>query len=306
MIRIFSGKRHRRGGRNFMTSIKPFFSKLKLFNFFIKLTVAFVIILNNSAVFANYTDKSLSHNNIRQTGNPITICTDTNFWYPFIFIRNHKVIGLQIDIINKALRNLGFDPQFEPTSWQNCLELAKEGKVDAVATVSYRDERAAYLHYPPGAAVDRKSPWRVTEVEYVVITPLKNEKGLENHYIFNGDVKTIPGPVRVTEHYSVVADLKKEGLTVKEGKNALANFKSLVKEQTGSVVDLIEVAQHFANQSEFSNQYIVQKRPLNLKSYYLAFSRKNTIKQEDIQRIWKEIATVRDNQDLMAEFLKKY
>lgn len=238
--------------------------------------------------------------------NRITICTDTNFWYPFTFIKNHEATGLHIDIIDKALRNLGFAPQYQPTSWQNCLDLAKEGKVDAVATASYRDDRANYLNYPAGAAVDRKSPFRVTEVEYVVITPRMNKAGTLNTYQFDGNVKTLPTPVRVPQRYSVAEDLRKEGLTVVEGKNALADFKSMLQDGTGSVVDLAEVAEHFATQPEFSDKYVVQKKPLNLKSYYLAFSKRGHITPEQAKLIWQAIANVRNDSSQMTEFLKKY
>lgn len=247
---------------------------------------------------------STSANSSKQT---ITICSDVNFWYPFTYVRNHQAKGLHIDIIRSSLQNLGYDPIFKPMSWKQCLDQAKEGKVDAVATASYRDNRSAYLNYPPGAAVDRKSPWRVTEVEYVVITSSKNEKNQINHYEFNGDVKTLPQPVRVPANYSVAEDLRREGLKVEEGKNSLANFKNLLKQNTGSVVDLIEVADYYAkNISGFANKYDIQKKPLNLKSYYLAFSKKSPIPNEDIKRIWEEIAHIRDDQKLMHKFLDNY
>lgn len=270
-----------------MQNIKKFI--FGLFNF----SLILLILFNSTFVFAEINHK-------------IIICTDANFWYPFTFVRNHQAAGLHIDIISKALRNLGYEPQFKPASWQACLDLAKAGKIDAIATASYRDDRAIYLEYPSGAAVDIKSPWRVTDVEYSVITPLRNKEDKKVLYEFTGNVKTIPQPVRVPAKYSVASDLKKEGLTVEEGKNSLANFKSLVKEKTGSVVDLAGVAKYYAAQPQFADKYIIQKKPFNLKSYYLAFSKKSSIKRDDMKIIWKEIANVRENTETLSEFFKKY
>ncbi len=236
----------------------------------------------------------------------ITICTDTNFWYPFTYVKNQKASGLHIDIIRTTLHNLGFEPIFMPTSWKECLQNAKLGIVDAVATASYLEERSSYLDYPEGAAVDRRSPWRVTQVGYRVITAATNAKGVKNSYTFEGDYKTIPQPVRVPVHYSVFQDLQKEGLLVKEGKNSYAIFKTLLKEKTGSIVDVEEVAKQFGTRPEFAGNLVIQKRPLNSKSYYLAFSKGGSIPRRDQDRIWKEMAKVRDNDAIMGKFLSKY
>ena len=239
-------------------------------------------------------------------GNKISICTDTNFWYPFTFVRNNQVMGLHVDIIDKALRDLGYEPSFVASDWTTCLNNAKQGLVDGVATASYLDDRATYLNYPQGAATDKLSPMRVTQVEYVVITPTENAKGEKNTYKFSGDLQSIPTPIRVPKNYAVANDLKQAGLTLKEGPHSLDNFKDLLKDHEGSVVDLEEVAEYLNTQPEFSGKLEVQRKPLNLKSYYLAFSKKGSIKPKEAEQIWQEIAKVRDDTSLMADYLKKY
>jgi hypothetical protein len=72
------------------------------------------------------------------------------------------------------------------------------------------------------------------------------------------------------------------------------------------VIDVEEVAKLFETQPTFAGKLVIQKRPLNNKSYYLAFSQKSTLTPEQEQKIWNAIAIVRNNPTLMAEFLKKY
>lgn len=239
-----------------------------------RILVGLCLIFTSTLLFAN--DK-------------ITICTDTNFWYPFTYVKNQEAVGLHIDIISKALRNIGLEPIFKPSSWKECLSNAKLGVVDAVATASYQDDRTTYLNYPEGAAVDQKSPWRVTQVGYVVITPATNKEGTPNVYKYEGDFKSIPQPVRVPAHYSVIRDLEKEGLTVKKGKSSLENFKQLVKDRTGSVIDVEEVAEHFGTQPEFSEKLVIQQKPLNHKSYYIAFSKAGKVKTNEAEKIGKPL-----------------
>jgi polar amino acid transport system substrate-binding protein len=238
--------------------------------------------------------------------NKIIICTDTNFWYPFTYVKNQEPVGLHIDIIRAALRDLGYEAQFKATSWKQCLRDAEHGLVDAVATASYRDDRAAYLNYPEGAAVDKKSPWRVSQVSHVLVTSAFDKQGNKNTYHFNGNFKQVPEPVRVPIHYSVVKDLEKEGLKVREGKNSLYNFEQLAQEHTGSVVDIEDVALHFGAQPQFANKLTIQKKRLNYKSYFLAFSKSGSVKRDESEVIWERIAKIRDNPKQMATFLKKY
>ena len=238
--------------------------------------------------------------------NKIVICTDTNFWYPFTFLKNKEPVGLHIDIMRTALRDLGYEAQFKATSWKQCLSDAEHGRVDGVATASYRDDRAAYLNYPEGAAVDKKSPWRVSQVGYVLVTSAFDKQGKKNTYHFDGNFKKVPEPVRAPIHYSVVKDLEKEGLKVREGKNSLYNFKQLAQERTGSVVDIEDVALHFGTQPQFAGKLTIQKKRLNHKSYFLAFSKSGSVKRDESEIIWATIAKIRDNPKHMAEFLKKY
>lgn len=235
---------------------------------------------------------------------PITICTDTNFWYPFTFVKNQQATGLHIDIIETAFDNLHLQPLFKTATWSECLDQAKMGTVDAVATASFQPERTAFLLYPKDAE-NPQSDWRVTQVEYKVITPA-TRNNQPNTYIFEGDVTTLPEPVRAPKDYSIVKDLERSSLKVEPGQTSLDNLRSLVKDQSGSMVDLSETIEYLSTNPEFSEQVIIQKRPLNRKSYFLAFSKQGSVSESQAEQIWNEIAVVRNNTGLMAEFLKKY
>ena len=235
-----------------------------------------------------------------------TICTDTNFQFPFSFMKDQKPIGLHIDIIDAALHSLGITPRYEPTIWSGCLDRTKAGSVDAVATAAYMDERALYLYYPLDALNNDKSSWRLTQVQYKVITSLLDNNGNVNHYQFDGHIENIPEPVRVPTGYFIVHDLQKARLKVQEGATSLDNFKSLLKDRTGSVVDLAEVAEQLSLQPQFANQFHIHPQPLVVKSYYLAFSKGGHVNLAQAQKVWDAIAKVREDKALMAMFLKKY
>lgn len=139
-----------------------------------------------------------------------------------------------------------------------------------------------------------------------MITAAENQKGEKNTYVYNGDLKTIPNPVRISTGYSIIENLDQAGLKVEENSSSLDNFKKLVKEKTGSVIDLEDMTKYLSTQPKFNKQLIISSEPIVSKSYYLGFSKKGKINEEDQNKIWQEIAKVRENPSVMTEFLKKY
>ena len=75
----------------------------------------------------------------------ITLCTDNNFWYPFVYMQNGQVQGLHIDIINQALITQNCVAEYKPMSWADCQDAARFGIVDGIATISYDPARAKEL-----------------------------------------------------------------------------------------------------------------------------------------------------------------
>lgn len=246
-----------------------------------------------------------------KAGTAITVCTDSNFWYPFTYVKQDtkQASGLHIDIITKALKEAGYEPIYKPMPWKQCLKEAKIGLVDAIATVSYKEDRSNFLDFPKDAATqepDAKSKERVTQVEYVVVTPALDARGNRDTYSYQGDIKTIPNPVRIPAGYSIVDTLELAGLKVEENPSSIVNFKKLVKEKKGSVIDLNDVTKHLNTQAEFSGKLKVSDKPIFSKSYFLAFTKKGNVKEDSQKKIWAEIAKVREDSTQMGQFLEKY
>lgn len=231
----------------------------------------------------------------------ITVCSDSNFWYPFTFVKDGRSAGLHIDIITKALNNLGHHIEFKPLPWKRCLADAKQGIVDGVATASYDDKRTGFLYYPADAPSVLKSDHRVMQVEYVVVT------SADNHYVFDGDVTTLPQPVRTPRGYSIADDLRKQGVEVDD--RAVGdenNIKKLLRHDKGSVIMIPEMLDVFNEQDVYQGRLKVSALPLKSKSYYLAMSKGTALSAEMREAIWDEIARVREDAAFMLEVTAKY
>ena len=230
----------------------------------------------------------------------IKIAADQNMWYPFSFEENGVAKGLHIDIVTLALENLGYLSTFHPLPWKRCLLETKYGKYDAIISGSYKPERAEFLYYPQDASFAVKSDYRITQVEYSIITLI------DNPYEFDGDMKSIPHPVRATLGYSIVDNLKKEGIPVIETPGDFNSFKMLLRDRTGCIVTLPEIANMLMRQPNYQRKFYLSRKSFKSKSYFLVFSKKSLISKAKQEKIWNEIKKIREDNELMGEILKKY
>jgi len=231
----------------------------------------------------------------------IKICMDESDWYPFTIVKNGKGVGIHIDIIKEALSNLGYTYTFRIMPWKRCLNEAKQGHFDAVATASFNQSRAEFLDYPKGAAKEHKSSYRVMQVEYVVVT-LRDDS-----YKFDGDIKTIPRPIRAPRGYSIVGDLEKQGLVVDDNSaNDEINIKKLLREGRGSVVVIPEMVRMLSQQLAYKNKLTISEIPWKSKSYFLPFSKLSHLSDSAKTLIWSEIKKTREDALFMSQSAEKY
>lgn len=235
------------------------------------------------------------------SNNVIKVCLDESEWYPFTLVKSGKATGIHIDIITKALSNLGYVVEYRPMPWKRCLAEASQGRIDGVATASYKDERAEFLYFPADADTAKQSEYRVMQVEYVVVTTA------QENYRFEGDIKTIPQPVRAPRGYSIVSDLSKQGLKVDD--NAASdeiNIRKLLRERRGSVVVIPELVRKLSQLPEYQNKITISDVYWKSKSYFFPIAKHSVLSERQRRRIWSEIRKIREDAPFMATVSEKY
>ncbi|NNG02363.1 MAG: transporter substrate-binding domain-containing protein [Desulfobacteraceae bacterium] len=231
----------------------------------------------------------------------LRVGTDQNFWYPFTYTDQGKASGIHIDIAAQALKNLGFRAEFIPLPWKRCLEQMRQGKLDAVVSASYKPDRAPYLFYPADAASTDESKWRITQVAYVVIT------GIDDPYEYTGDVQSLPLPVRAPLGYSIVDDLKAQGVTVLTAPDTQLCMSQLIRSGRGTVITPPQNADRFNTDGNFTGKIKIHSQPISSKSYFMVFAKKNQkLDENTITSIWTEIARLRRDKSYMAALFGRY
>ncbi|OUS32554.1 hypothetical protein A9Q99_00325 [Gammaproteobacteria bacterium 45_16_T64] len=229
----------------------------------------------------------------------ISICSDSNFWFPYTFEIEGESKGLHVDIVNAATNRIDVKATMEPLPWKRCLYSAEKGVYDAVISASYKDKRSKYLFYPTDASGAEKSKYRITQVGYTILSSNSDS------FNFDGDFSKIPEPVRVPFGYSIAEDISKHGLLVETSTKGIRNnLRNLIKSNMGSIVTTLDMAELIS--SDKSKDLHVSHKPISSKSYFMAFSKKTSL--TDVQRIniWKSIAAVRQDPKVMHELISIY
>jgi len=228
----------------------------------------------------------------------VKICTDTNYWYPYTFMQEGKSTGLHIDIVTRVFSEMGISLEFTPLPWKRCLAETRFGVYDAVVSASYKVDRAPFYHYPDDAEKAR-SDYRITQVEYTVISPI------ETKYDYINDLSTLPQPVTISLGYSVVDELKRHNLQTRiSPKSSLDDAKLLLRYRKGSMVAARSVAKIIV--AAHPDELYLSKGSFHSRSYHLIFSKKSEVGAADRQQIWKRLAKIREDEVLMRQLMTSY
>ena len=230
----------------------------------------------------------------------IHVCVDDD-WFPYTFKENGKAVGIHVDIVRKAIENLGDTVELAPLPWKRCLSLGQSGKVAAVMSASYKDERAEFAYYPNDAKTAKMSKGRIDQVEHVLVTRH------DDPYEFNKDWTTIPQPVGVGGMgSSITGELRKQGLQVIENNTKTGGLSMLMLKRVNSISFNPLQAKHSNSTGEFKGKLKINKIPLRSKSYFIIFSKKGDVSQEQREEIWESLSKVRSDEKFMLNTFDKY
>lgn len=226
-------------------------------------------------------------------------CSD-RYWYPFLYTQDDQARGILYDIVKKALESLKIKALIEPVPFRRAIVNARRGKVDGVVAVGFQPDLSQVLDYPPGAEKDIESPWRIMQVDHVVVSLA------EDNYEFEGDLKTLPPPVRLLRSAPIVDDLSKAGIEVQEVREDVQNFLKLSRDRKGVIITTSVVAEKMNRDPRFKGRIKIHATSVASHSYYLAFSKNIRLSPEDKKRIWKEISRWRDDYIFMLQVFSQY
>ena len=227
---------------------------------------------------------------------PVRVCIDTNFWAPFTFAINGKAGGLHVEVARQAFERLHEAVSFHAAPWNRCIADGRAGLFDAVLSAAFNPSRTDDFLFPADADA-AMSKWRVTQVDYVVVVRAADV------FDWDGHDEDLPMPVGLPLGYAEVDYLRRQNIDVTTATKYGDLFRLLARGRVRSLILPRQTADMFLAGAGFETDLALLARPVRSTSYFLMVAQRGSLGEERAQKIWDEIAAIRDNEKLMADLL---
>ncbi|MDM8550503.1 transporter substrate-binding domain-containing protein [Desulfobacterales bacterium HSG2] len=183
-------------------------------------------------------------------------------WPPYIFIKDRKVEGILIDIVNEACKRLNIDPKFRFLPWKRALMYMRKGKADALLSPIYTEERAEFMYYPSEPVNMEKTvflTWKGSGIKVNGLDDLKNKLiGVVRGYSHGSEFDNYPGLKKLpcNDDRQLVKILAKKRIDIAVGEAGVLQF---IAKQTGTQVEVIHVLNETPGYITFSRKALGPK-----------------------------------------------
>ncbi|WP_338845503.1 transporter substrate-binding domain-containing protein [Massilia sp. W12] len=213
---------------------------------------------------------------------------------PPYFIGDGEQIPAKPGVTPELMRLLetkipGLKVQLQRMPWKRCLSSLQSGESDAVVA-SFNKERRSLGHYPmKGEAPD--PALRIDTKAYFLYSHVKSKISWNGRQ-FSG----VNGAIGAPLGYSIVEDLKNQGLAVEESKSAQQLLEKLSLQRVAAVALLERVGDALLQDGAYPH-ILKHPAPLAGKDYYVLLSQTFVSKYPAMARqIWQAVAQLREQE----------
>lgn len=207
--------------------------------------------------------------------------------------------GIAVEMVETAAKACGVAVSFARYPGGRLLALAGENTIDGVVMLSYNRERLAIAAYPmKGSAAD--PDFQIASLSYAFYVRADSEIGWDGM-----EITGLAKPVGANLGWSIVDDLKKDGLAVEPAKDTANNFNKLLGERIDAVATHTTIGDAYLAHHGLAGKVKRLEPPISTKPYYLVLSRAwHDSHPAASQCLWQSIADQR-RQDMPA-LLERY
>lgn len=219
---------------------------------------------------------------------PLTFCLEKADVRPW---RTQEGGGLNIELLNRAAKQLHLQFIYQGMPWKRCLAQLKSNEVQGAIGASFKAERLEMGVYPGTAKPDASK--RLNFDRYVVIRRRDSKVSWDGK-----SFQHLDGPVGIQLGYSIGDHLKSLGVPVDDGSQRPNEL--LLKLIAGRIPAAAmldgEASTSLNNDPKLLAQVEVLPTPLTEKPYFLMLSHAFVKSQPQLaQNIWNAIQEVRNS-----------
>lgn len=218
---------------------------------------------------------------------PWTVCFEDRDIPPW---RTRSGTGLNIDLLEAASRQIGLRLRYVALPWRRCQSGVAKGEIDGLFAISHSGEREPLWVYPPDEP-DR-ARFRMFRDGYVLL----RRRG-DAVAVSGGRVVGLDGRIGAQPGYSVVADLRQQGLDVDDGTPEPARIvRKLLEGRLGAAALGMNDWRDLQAQDEPALDGVeALAEPLVEKDYFLVVSHRRYVHSpRAVNALWDAIAAKRD------------
>jgi polar amino acid transport system substrate-binding protein len=197
---------------------------------------------------------------------------------PFEYEENGKPAGINVQLIDLVMKEMGRDYEIIFPEDERSLDLARKGEIDIVMSVSYKESREDFLIYPDGFHNEQAERFMWSS-EYVFFTTSNNIDAFDiDSYedIRNQDLK-----VGVISGVSYNQEFWDANLNVIENASDEENFKALLNGDIDVYLTDRIIGRYTAKGMNISSQVGHFPRKFINKPYTIAVSRKSNLENKE-------------------------
>jgi len=203
-------------------------------------------------------------------------------WAPFEFVKDGKVVGIDIDIASHIFKTMNIPVEFKILPWRRAWSNIKTGFADATLSTSRKEERKPYLWYP------KENMW---ESEYVFFVKKNKMRPNFNGYKTVIQQKLIIGIIFGNSYHPSFwqAFPYKNGATTFQGEltetklndqlegvtTLTSNLKKLANDRIDLYIMDKIIGSYSAKLLNLENQIIYYDKVLYSKGYPMPFAKKS-------------------------------
>lgn len=221
---------------------------------------------------------------------------------PAEYVDNGQPAGRNVEIVQEALKRMGYDCTIKFVPWKRALKMVEYGNADGIIDVAHNKERAEYLHYPGEVLyVEEWHAFKLKTSELTLDSDLKNA----------GEIQL--GITRGFEYGGIIQEAidNKRFKNIQEVHNNELNLAKLLGKRFDMFIGVKLTISFLAKKMGCLNKIervkitgTDQEYLLSSSKTYLGFSKK-TIKKEVAEK-FSQILTGMKNDGTIKQIEKKY
>lgn len=193
---------------------------------------------------------------------------------PFEFVQNGNQTGINVQLVDTIFKRMNIPYQIIfGTESERSFDMIKNGKVDAILSISYKEDRTDLLWYPEGFENDEKPQNFMWASEYVFFSKKSRVAALSSKSL--DDISKEKLKVGVIKGVSYSEEFWKTNIVTVESQNDEDNYKKLLAGEIDLYLTDKTIGRFTLKSMGLTDQISYLPQRVLSKPYTMAFSKKS-------------------------------